>query len=355
MVSVRVDHHKHELDLSGTTKFLGALVLGLPVSVVLIYFLFGWAFAVLAMPLLLVALFRKANGDWKVEKAPENNRSRTRKFLSGLAGYGVLVIIPIVSVAYGNPEIMRLWAVGTAALVIGSMAFEPISHYLRPKVGKQRAVLAAKWLGNFLSAILFVLLSEGIWYWLGISVWIIYHAFGLQLLIVLLAIQWMLRDDLLNRAGWVIKIETQSRKARRRSPGDQSFGYDAHFNAPDNLRIEYQDIGLSQALHILDEILADPKVLKTLNPAGERPNFFVMFSLESRVWIEPASTSNANVSWVFPKKGQKKAWMINFRKFEARDVPHSILPSALKFAWSAKWAELEELLSEYITEKVGAR
>ncbi len=326
----QIDPHEMAVSSSGCLRFLGGLLFGVPLLVILINFVFGWVFAVLAMPLLLIFVFKQSGA------SNRNNRKKSPVHFRviGILQFLVMILIPATAVTYDNQDIMRLWALGSVIIFI--QIFWVISSPDATDIvkGKEGAVRLINAFGCSVLTALFLGISELLWWTTGFGGWVIFHAFGLQFLLVSYSILLVLLQTVMVKNGITVETVIRSQTPVEREPNDQSIAYRMKLIGNHEV-VQFGTVSFSQILHILGECKANDVLA-------------IRFNMYSRAEIRHSEHGiGIDIDLSIAQPTEKSVFVPPIKQIKAERIPREKLDPILSSIWSAEWGEVEEKLSAY--------
>lgn len=307
----------------------------LPFLVVVLYYIFDWQVAVLAFPVLLTL---------NVMMWPKKPRKKTLlrfviKSLARVIAFG----IPLLSVVYNDPNIMRFWALCVGIWFGWVFMREPkilAGYPIKENYRKISSVLF-----GVAHAILFVLLSELIWHFANLSLWIWYHAFFVIILIAIMIPSIVLIYYI------APKEEEEHVRVEEKPPyvkGASGEKHKLHIQWADKSFLVYNMVYKEQAQVIFEGVDWVKAEKKGVDNKIKHPVFVLDIGGAEKCYFEIVSDINANFNW--STKGEKK-WYHLFALsayHKAIDIPIEWAPEVLELIWNEDWAKIENKLQSYI-------
>lgn len=340
----------------GAYVLIFTLFAGVPVVVGLSYHIFGWQIAVLLLPVLYTLTFRAI----PVPKKRRNGLAAIRRWISRAIVFG----IPIISVWFSEPNYMRAWAVavggGMFAIISADkpVAISVTRNWIVGSDLKRQIVYSGISLSG---AVLFVVLSELIWHFFPLGLWIWFHAFAFVIFLTL----WVSMIALISRSvsGEVLgnrEPENRFKKGRRpsiRSSKDAE-RYSVSHHQADGSIIQYKDVSPEQAKWLFARVDWDDEAQLAGDPgSNSEPDtkFKIDFEGSFVLTLRPDSPELVRVDWFYHRP--RRSWQIWGERisFVAVRVPADQADAVIDLAWSEKWDEIEVLLSDYIDEQFTPR
>jgi hypothetical protein len=332
---------------------------GAPLLVVFLYHLLGWKAAVSVFPLLLAAarLYRSA----KRERESPASGKRPERFLF----WTVIFLIPMISIASAEPEIMRLWALA-AGFMLSAGIVEMWPKLEAEKISAGAAASnysVARFLGYAAPGMLFVAGSEIIWQLTTFGVWVWYHAFFLHVFVGCAFLVFWLADVGKLRTGpqGNTVLEVKPPRARSKKQGER---HSVSLASGDKTWLEYRDITLGQACRLFEGLEQDlsqlPHTQDSQTPGGKTwRTFSVDFGGSTRLGLTNAASEDQDmheIEWqhMVPRR-QGVGLTSPLKVVRAKYVPSALIPELLELGWEEDWDGLAALLTPFADAGVASR
>ena len=306
-----------------------AIIVGVPLTLVLVNIFFGWKAAVLAMPIAL--LIKNFHSKFRNTKRNSNfdNESNDLKLFWLVVMWG----IPLFSVIFDQPDIMRLWAPAIAIAFGGLSASEGFR-------GKNNAFTGIPRLTFILGiCIIYSGISEFIWAFLPFWSWLIYHgSFLLGLSIFSLSI-----SSLVEKHFGIEPEETQTTKAKppRATNGDRTDRLGLRVWTGKHNITDYTGVRQSHASKLIEQL----ETATGSNPSGKTwcdlgyPFVSIDFEFAHSLLIKKENDGTFFVQANFSSNPRR---MLSFKKLRLTGLTKETVDEYLRLAWRDNWPAIEK-------------
>lgn len=319
------------------------------------YYIFGWQAAVLLLPFLFLVVSQKL-GFYKAKQGRKRPRKwvlRSRRLVFRMITFG----LPIFAVVAEQQEVMRLWAYLVSAFLFLPSVFSRSNDVLfntlfDMPLKAARALMRAT---TVIAALMFILLSEIAWVFLGFTAWIWFHAFSFPFGMASTTLLFAFAPILF---GYKRRFYPDPKIVRGKPPKPESENdrnrYKTIHVRWDHASREFGELTVDQAVEMFRRIKWHTEIQKQVNqnkvedryPGNWIPKFFVTFSTFEKLHVYADFENSFTVQ--IERIVEGKPFINSKKHYEAHRVPKLVVMKLMEHMWLDRWPAVERLLSTYL-------